>query len=245
MYKLILLRHGESVWNKKNIFTGWTDVDLSQNGVKEAEMAARLLKKENLYFDFAFTSVLKRAIRTLWIVQDKMDLMWVPVKRNWRLNERHYGALQGLNKEGMVKKVGFEQVFKWRRSYDVRPPALKLSDKRHPIHEEKYKNVKRNFLPSTESLHDCVNRVMPYWYSSIVPKIKTNLVIVSAHGNSLRGIVKHLDGLSKREVEKLNIPTGYPLIYELNNKLNPVNKYYLGNQKEIDKAIHKVESQIK
>lgn len=246
MYKLILLRHGESIWNKKNIFTGWTDVDLSENGIKEAERAAKLLEKEDLYFDFAFTSVLKRAIRTLWIVQDKMNLMWVPVRKSWRLNERHYGALQGLNKKEMVKKVGFEQVFRWRRSYDIRPPPLKLSDKRHPIHDKKYKNVKKNLLPSTESLRDCIKRVMPYWYNSIVPKVKSKkLVIISAHGNSLRGIVKHLDRLSRKEVEKLNIPTGYPLIYELNKELKPINKYYLGNKKEIEKAIHKVESQIK
>ena len=244
MIKLVLLRHGESIWNKKDIFTGWTDVDLSKKGIAEAEAAAKLLDKEGLLFDLAYTSVLKRAIRTLWIVQDKLDLMWIPVRRSWRLNEKHYGALQGLSKKVMAEKFGEEKIFSWRRKYYVEPPALKISDKRHPIHDKIYSNVSKKLLPSTESLYDCVKRTMPYWYSSIVPKLKLKKkIIVSAHGNSLRGIVKHLDRLSSKEVENLNIPTGFPLVYELDNSLKPINKYYLGNQNKIKKAINAVVKQ--
>ena len=246
MIKLILLRHGESVWNKRDIFTGWTDVDLSQKGIAEAKAAAKLLLKENLFFDYSFTSLLKRAVRTLWIVQDSMDLMWIPVRKSWRLNEKHYGALQGLNKRAIAKKFGEGVVFGWRRGYKIKPPALKISDKRHPIHDKLYSDVPRKLLPSTESLYDCVKRTMPYWYSSIVPKLKLKKkVIVSAHGNSLRGIVKHLDGLSQREIETLNIPTGYPLVYELNNSLKPINKYYLGDSRKVKRAINSIVNQGK
>ncbi len=246
MYKVILLRHGESIWNKANKFTGWTDVDLSEQGIKEAENAGNLLKKENYTFDIAFTSVLKRAIRTLWIAMDKLDLMWVPVERSWRLNERHYGALQGLNKADTAKKYGDEQVHIWRRSYDIQPPALEKSDERFPGHDPKYKNLDSADIPLTECLKDTVNRFLPYWKETIAPTIKSGKkVIIAAHGNSLRALVKYLDNIPDEEIVGLNIPTGVPLIYELDENLKPIKHYYLGDAAEIEKKAKAVANQGK
>ena len=246
MYKLVLLRHGESTWNKENRFTGWTDVDLSERGVQEAKEAAKLLKEGGYTFDIAYTSVLKRGIRTLWIVLDEMDLMWIPVYRSWRLNERHYGALQGFFKSEMVKEVGEEQVLIWRRSYDTPPPALKTSDPRYPGNEAKYGDLTADELPLTECLKDTVARVLPYWHEVITPTIKSGKkVLISAHGNSLRALVKYLDNMPDEEVVALNIPTGIPLIYELDDDLKPITHYYLGDQEEIQKAIEAVASQGK
>ncbi|HLF18015.1 MAG TPA: 2,3-diphosphoglycerate-dependent phosphoglycerate mutase [Candidatus Omnitrophota bacterium] len=245
-YKLVLLRHGESTWNKENKFTGWTDVDLSQKGFREAHDAGRLLKKEGLSFDVAFTSVLKRAIRTLWIVLDEMDLMWIPVHRSWRLNERHYGALQGLNKSETAQKFGEEQVLIWRRSYDVPPPPLEESDKRHPLHDPRYKDLKKIDLPSTESLELTVKRFLSYWNETIAPVVRTGKnVIIAAHGNSLRALVKHLDNISNEDIINLNIPTGIPLVYELDEKLKPIKHYYLGDQEALLKAMTAVANQGK
>ncbi len=246
MYKVVLLRHGESTWNKENKFTGWTDVDLSEKGVQEAKEAAKLLKEEGYTFDIAYTSVLKRGIRTLWIVLDKMDLMWIPVFRSWRLNERHYGALQGYSKSEMAKDVGEEQVLIWRRSYDVPPPPLKTSDPRYPGNEEKYKGLTADELPLTECLKDTVARVLPYWHDTIIPTVKSGKkVLISAHGNSLRALVKYLDNMPDQEVVELNIPTGVPLIYELDDNLKPITHYYLGDAEEIAKSIEAVASQGK
>lgn len=246
MYKIVFLRHGESTWNLENKFTGWTDVDLSPNGYEEAKRAGKLLKEAGFTFDMIFTSVLKRAIRTMWLVMDELDLMWVPVIRHWRLNERHYGALQGLNKSETAKKHGQEQVFIWRRSYDIPPPPLNLDDERHPIHESKYADVPKEFLPATECLKDVVARVLPYWNETIVPKIKANKkLIIVAHGNSLRAIVKYLDNVSEEKIPRLNIPTGFPLVYELDENLHPIRHYYLGDQEEIEKATKKVANQAK
>ncbi|MBD3254365.1 MAG: 2,3-diphosphoglycerate-dependent phosphoglycerate mutase [Candidatus Lokiarchaeota archaeon] len=246
MHKLVLLRHGESVWNKENRFTGWTDVDLSEKGVQEANEAARLLKELNYSFDIAFTSVLKRGIRTLWIVLDKMDLMWIPVRRSWRLNERHYGALQGFYKSTMATEVGEEQVLIWRRSYDVPPPPLKTTDPRYPGNDLKYKKLKNDEIPLSECLKDTIERVLPYWHEKIAPAIKSEKrVIISAHGNSLRALVKYLDDVSEEEIVKLNIPTGIPLIYELDDDLKPIKHYYLGDEEKIQKAIKTVEDQGK
>ncbi len=237
MYKIVFLRHGESIWNKENKFTGWTDVDLSKKGIKECIESGKIMKRKGYTFDYAFTSVLKRGIRTLWLVQDVMDLMWIPVRRSWRLNERHYGALQGFNKAAMARKVGEEQVFKWRRSYAIRPPALKKSDKRYPGNQLIYKDVPKKDLPVTESLKDTVKRCIPYWHSHIVPMIKKKKkIIVSAHGNSLRALVKYLDKIPDKDVPNLNIPTGIPLVYELNKKMKPIRHYYLGNPKKVKKA---------
>ena len=234
--KLVLLRHGESIWNKENRFTGWTDVDLSEKGVKEAYEAGKVLKKEGFAFDVAFTSVLKRAIRTLWIAQDEMDLMWIPVYRSWRLNEKHYGALQGLNKAETAKKYSDEQVLMWRRAYNIQPPALEESDKRHPINDPIYKGLNRQDIPATECLKDTVNRFLPCWHSDIAPAVKTGKkVLISAHGNSLRALVKYLDNISDKDIVKLNIPTGIPLVYELDNELRPVKHYYLGDQEAVKK----------
>jgi len=209
MPEMILLRHGESVWNKENKFTGWTDVDLSSKGIEEVKKAVEVLKNDGITFDVAFTSVLKRGIRTLWIVLDEMDLMWIPVYRSWRLNERHYGALQGLNKAEVAAKYGEEQVLKWRRSYDVRPPALEKTD-------PKYKELDQKDIPLTESLKDTVIRFMPYWHEVISPTLKSGKrILIAAHGNSLRALVKHLDGISDEEITQLNIPTGIPLLYNL------------------------------
>ena len=244
MIKLVLLRHGESTWNKENRFTGWTDVDLSEKGVKEAHNAGKILKKKGYSFDIAYTSVLKRAIKTLWIALEEMDLMWIPVENSWRLNERHYGALQGLNKEEMSKKHGEEQVKIWRRSYDIRPPELKKSDKRYPGNEPMYKNLAKKDLPTTECLKDTVNRFMPYWKKAIAPMIKKGKkVIIAAHGNSLRALVKYLDNIPNKKIVELNIPTGIPLVYELDKNLKPIRHYYLGDQKAIAAAMNKVKNQ--
>lgn len=246
MKKLVLLRHGESIWNKENRFTGWTDVDLTLDGIAEARNAGQLLKESGYFFDFAHTSVLKRAIRTLWIVLDEMDQMWVPISVSWRLNERHYGALQGLNKAETAAKYGEEQVLKWRRSYDIRPPALTRDDERYPGFDLRYKNLSKQEIPLTECLKDTVDRFLPYWYEHIVPQIRADgRVIVAAHGNSLRALVKHLDGISDEDILKCNIPTGIPLIYELADDLKPIRSYYLGDQSKIDQAMQAVASQGK
>jgi len=244
MYKVVLLRHGESVWNKENRFTGWTDVDLSETGVAEAHQAARVLKAEGYSFDVAFTSVLKRAIRTLWIVLDDMDLMWIPVYRHWRLNERHYGALQGLNKAEMAAKHGEEQVRIWRRSYDIPPPELAEDDPRLPARDRIYASVDPKVLPRSESLKNTVERFLPYWNDAIVPEIRAGRrVLIAAHGNSLRALVKFLDDVSDEEIVGLNIPTGVPLVYELGQNLRPLRHYYLGDPDEIARRIGAVAAQ--
>jgi len=246
MHKLVLLRHGESVWNKENRFTGWTDVDLSEKGIEEAADAAARLAAEAFTFDVAFTSVLKRAIRTLWIVLDKMDLMWIPVHNSWRLNERHYGALQGLNKSEMAAKYGEEQVLIWRRSYDIRPPALEPSDERNPAHDRRYSDLKKEEIPLTECLKDTVARFIPVWREMIAPAITARKrVIIAAHGNSLRALIKYLDNVPDKEIVGLNIPTGIPLVYELADDLKPIRHYYLADADEIRKAQEKVASQGK
>ncbi len=243
-FKLVLLRHGESVWNKKNVFTGWTDVDLSEKGIEEAKESGSALKKEKYSFDIAYTSVLKRAIRTLWIVLEEMDLMWIPVERSWRLNEKHYGALQGLNKAETAAKYGEEQVLMWRRAYDVQPPALEKSDERHPVHDPKYKDLDKKDIPATECLKDTVDRFLPYWKGTIAPMVKSGKrVLISAHGNSLRALVKYLDNISDEEIVKLNIPTGIPLVYELDKDLKPIKHYYLGDAEKIKKATEAVAKQ--
>jgi 2,3-bisphosphoglycerate-dependent phosphoglycerate mutase len=246
MIKLVLLRHGESVWNKENRFTGWTDIDLSKKGIKEARDAGKLLKDSGFVFDIAFTSVLKRAIRTLWIVLDEMDLMWIPVRRSWRLNERHYGALQGLNKAETAKKFGEKKVHLWRRSYDVRPPALGISNKRYPGLDPIYGDLSENEVPATECLKDTSERFLPYWHDEMVPVIKSNKrAIVVAHGNSLRALIKYLDNISDEEIVSLNIPTGIPLVYELDDELKSIRHYYLGDPEEIEKATDIVKNQGK
>jgi 2,3-bisphosphoglycerate-dependent phosphoglycerate mutase len=246
MTKLVLLRHGESIWNKENLFTGWTDVDLSEQGKAEAKNAGRSLKAEGFVFDVAFTSVLKRAIRTLWITLDELDLMWIPVEHSWRLNERHYGALQGLNKAQTAAKYGDDQVLVWRRSYDVQPPALEETDPRCPSADPRYRGLERSELPLTECLKDTVARFLPYWHQKIVPAIKSGQkVIITAHGNSLRALVKHLDQLSDDEIVGLNIPTGIPLVYELDGELKPKNHYYLGDSDAIAQATAAVANQGK
>ena len=246
MYKLVLLRHGESTWNKENRFTGWTDVDLSDRGIAEAVHAGQTLKNEGYNFDIAFTSVLKRAIRTLWLVQDRMDLMWIPVEISWKLNERHYGALQGLNKSEMAAKYGEEQVFIWRRSYDIRPPALEKTDERYPGHELKYKGMDEKDVPLTECLKDTVARMVPYWHETIVPVVKSGKkVLIAAHGNSLRALVKVLDNVPDDEITALNIPTGMPLVYELDEDMKPIRHYYLGDPEEVEKAMAEVAAQGK
>ncbi len=244
MHKLVLLRHGESTWNKENLFTGWTDVDLSENGVQEAREAGQVLKREGYTFDIAFTSVLKRAIRTLWMVTDEMDLMWVPVIRDWRLNERHYGALQGLNKAEMAEKFGEEQVKIWRRSYDIRPPALEETDPRNPAYDPRYKQLKKEQIPLTECLKDTVERFLPCWHQVIVPTIRSGKkVIIAAHGNSLRALVKYLDQIPDEVIPGINIPTGMPLIYELDDTLSPIRNYYLGDSEKVKKAMEAVAKQ--
>src|SRR5205809_4281385 len=233
MIKLVLLRHGESIWNKENLFTGWTDVDLSDRGRAEAKRAGELLKAEGSTFDVAYTSVLKRAIRTLWIALDELDMMWIPVHRSWRLNERHYGALQGLNKAETAAAHGDAQVEIWRRSYDIPPPALTEEDPRHPSHDRRYASLSTSQLPLTESLKDTVARFLPYWHETIAPDIKAGKrVLIAAHGNSLRALVKYLDNVSEQEIVELNIPTGIPLVYQLNDDLKPLQKFYLGDQAE-------------
>jgi 2,3-bisphosphoglycerate-dependent phosphoglycerate mutase len=246
MYKVVLLRHGESVWNKENRFTGWTDVDLSEKGMEEANKAGLVLKKDGFVFDIAFTSVLKRAIRTLWITLDRMDLMWIPVFNSWRLNERHYGSLQGLNKSEMAAKYGEDQVLIWRRSYDIQPPALEKTDERYPGRDPRYKDLDKKDVPQTECLKDTVTRFLPYWHGTIAPAVKSGKrVIIAAHGNSLRALVKYLDNVSDEEIVSMNIPTGIPLAYELDKDLKPIKHYYLGDPEEVKKAMEKVASQGK
>jgi 2,3-bisphosphoglycerate-dependent phosphoglycerate mutase len=246
MHKVVLLRHGESVWNRENRFTGWTDVDLSEKGIQEAADAGRILKHEGYAFDIAFTSVLKRAIRTLWIVLDEMDLMWLPVYRHWRLNERHYGALQGLNKAEMAERHGEAQVLIWRRSYDTRPPALEKTDDRYPGNDPRYRDLTAEELPLTECLKDTVERFLPYWRETIEPVIRSGQrVIISAHGNSLRALVKYLDHIPEDEIVGLNIPTGMPLVYELDDDLKAVARNYLGDPELVKKAMAAVANQGK
>lgn len=246
MFKLVLLRHGESYWNKENRFTGWTDVDLSPQGQIEARSSGQILKAEGYTFDCAFTSVLKRAIRTLWIVQDEMDLMWIPVENSWRLNERHYGALQGLNKAETAAKFGDDQVKIWRRSYDTPPPPLEPDDERYPGKDPRYANLSDGELPVTECLKDTVARMLPYWHETIAPVVKDGRkVVIAAHGNSLRALVKYLDNISEERIVELNIPTGIPLVYELEDNLKPIRHYYLGDPEAIAKAEQAVANQGK
>lgn len=237
MKRLILLRHGQSLWNLENKFTGWTDVDLSVHGKLEARKAGQLLKAGGYSLDVAYTSVLKRAIRTLWIMMDETDLMYIPVYRSWRLNERNYGALQGLDKQDTANKYGYEQVQIWRRSYDVSPPALAETDSRHPSCDRRYSHLQKEELPCTESLKDTLNRILPYWNEAIVPKLmEGKKVLISAHGNSIRALVKHLNNISDEDIVVLNIPTGIPLVYELDDDLRAKNYHYLGNDKDIRKT---------
>jgi len=246
MKKLVLLRHGESTWNKENRFTGWTDVDLSEKGREEARKAGEVLKKEGFVFDLAYTSVLKRAIRTLWTTLDVMDLMWIPVYNSWRLNERHYGSLQGLNKSEMAAKFGEDQVLVWRRSYDVPPPPLDKNDPRSPAKDPRYKDLSPKDIPLTECLKDTVARFLPYWHETIAPAVKSGKrVIIAAHGNSLRALVKYLDNISDKDIVSLNIPTGLPLVYELDDNLKPIKSYYMGDPEEVKKAMEAVANQGK
>jgi len=246
MYKVVLLRHGESDWNKENRFTGWTDVDLSQKGIEEAIGAGKIMKEHGYTFDIVFTSVLKRALRTTWLALEQMDLLWIPEEKSWRLNERHYGALQGLNKAETAEKHGDEQVKIWRRSYDVPPPALEKADPRYPGHDPRYKSLNEKDVPKTESLKDTVARFLPYWHEVIAPTIKSGKkVLISAHGNSLRALVKYLDNMSNDAVIALNIPTGVPLVYELDDNLKPIKHFYLGDPEEIAKKAAAVAAQGK
>jgi len=245
-YKLVLVRHGQSTWNLENRFTGWTDVDLTDLGCAEARSGGKLLKDGNYDFDIAYTSVLKRAIRTLWLVMEETGLEWIPVVRAWQLNERHYGALQGLNKSETAAKFGDDQVKIWRRSYDVPPPALDLNDGRHPRFDRRYAGLKPEELPSTESLKITLERVLPYWHSTLAPMILSGKrVLIVAHGNSLRAMVKYLDNVSDAEIPELNIPTGIPLVYELTENLKPVTHYYLGDPEAVAKATAAVANQAK
>jgi 2,3-bisphosphoglycerate-dependent phosphoglycerate mutase len=231
VYKLALLRHGQSTWNLENRFTGWTDVGLTEQGMQEARTAGQMLRACGYSFDAAYTSVLKRAIKTLWVVLEEMDLEWIPVHRSWRLNERHYGALQGLNKDETAVMLGEERVMQWRRSYDIQPPALEWDDERHPRFDPRYQNLTQDELPACESLKDTVERMLPYWFDTLAPAVKAGQqVLVAAHGNSLRALVKYLDQLSDQELIDLYIPTGIPLIYELDAGLKPVRSYYLGDE---------------
>jgi len=244
--QLVLVRHGESTWNKENLFTGWTDVDLSKKGVQEATEGGRVLKEQGYIFDIAFTSVLKRAIRTLWFVMDEMDLMWIPVVRDWRLNERHYGALQGLNKAQMAEKFGEKQVKIWRRSYDIRPPALEETDPRNPGKDPRYKELKKEQIPLTECLKDTVERFLPCWHELIAPTVRSGKrVLIAAHGNSLRALVKYLDKIPDDVIPEVNIPTGMPLVYELKDDLTPIRNFYLGDPEKVKKAMEAVASQAK
>jgi 2,3-bisphosphoglycerate-dependent phosphoglycerate mutase len=244
MHKLVLIRHGESIWNVDNKFTGWYDVDLSPKGIQEAHAAGKLLKEKGLTFDVAYTSLLKRAIRTLWITQDEMDLLWIPVHKTWRLNERHYGDLQGLNKAETAAKFGDDQVKIWRRSYATPPPPLALEDPRHPRHDARYADVPASDLPANESLKDTVARFLPYWHETIAPAIRAGKrVIIAAHGNSLRALVKYLDDMSEEAILELNIPTGVPLLYELDAQLKPIRHEYLGDAEAIRKAAEAVAKQ--
>jgi 2,3-bisphosphoglycerate-dependent phosphoglycerate mutase len=246
MQKLVLLRHGESTWNKENRFTGWTDVPLSEKGREEARTAGRRLKEEGYSFDLAFTSVLKRAIQTLWICLEEMDLMWIPVINDWRLNERHYGALQGLNKAETARKYGEEQVYTWRRSYSTPPPPLDPKDPRFPGGEPQYALLPKDLIPRAESLQNTVERFLPFWHEEAVPRLrKGKRTLIAAHGNSLRALVKHLDSISDREIPGLNIPTGLPLVYELDDELRPLRHYYLADPDEVEAAQARVADQGK
>ena len=242
--RLVLLRHGESEWNLANRFTGWTDVALSQGGIQEAHRAGHLLRAAGYVFDEAHTSVLKRAIQTLWIAMEELDMMWLPVCRSWRLNERHYGALQGLNKKETAQEFGEQQVHRWRRSYDVRPPSLALDDDRHPRFDPRYAHLGPGELPASESLKDTLDRVLPYWHEVIAPALKRGRrILVSAHGNSMRALVKYLDNISDEEIPTLNIPTGFPLVYELDDDLHARRHYYLGDAEEIQESTSSVAGQ--
>lgn len=246
MYKVVLLRHGESTWNKENRFTGWTDVDLTEKGVAEARNSGKLMKEAGFEFDVAYVSVLKRALRTLWLALEEMDQLWIPWIKNWRLNERHYGALQGLNKAETAAKHGEDKVKMWRRSYDVPPPELEKSDPRFPGNQRMYNDVDVKEIPTTECLKDTVERFLPFWHDTIAPAIKEGRrVLIAAHGNSLRALVKYLDNMSDEEIISLNIPTGIPLVYELDENLKPIKHYYLGDQEAIKKAMEAVANQGK
>jgi 2,3-bisphosphoglycerate-dependent phosphoglycerate mutase len=246
MKKVVLLRHGESVWNKENRFTGWTDVPLSEKGIEEARQAGRLLREGGFTFDIAYTSVLKRAIKTLWIVLEEMDLMWIPVVNNWRLNERHYGALQGLNKAEAAAEMGEEQVKLWRRSFDVPPPALKLDDPRHPRNDPKYAGFHPGDLPATECLKDTIERFLPYAQENIGPAIRSGKqVLLVAHGNTLRGLIKYAERISDQDIADLNIPTAIPMVYELEDDMKPIRRYYLGDPEAVKKAAEAVAAQSK
>jgi len=245
-HRVVLLRHGESTWNRENLFTGWTDVDLSDKGVEEAREAGRVLKREGYTFDVAYTSVLKRAIRTLWLTLDEMDLMWIPVVRDWRLNERHYGALQGLNKAQTAEKYGEAQVKIWRRSYDTRPPALEASDERYPGKDRRYAGLGAGQLPLTECLKDTVARFLPAWHGTIAPAVESGKrVLIVAHGNSLRALIKYLDNVPDADIVELNVPTGMPLVYELDEQLRPLKSYYLGDEEKVKAAMNAVAAQGK
>jgi len=246
MKKLVLLRHGESTWNQENRFTGWTDVDLTERGRAEARRAGQQLKEEGFVFDVGYTSLLKRAIRTLWIVLDELDQLWIPVNRSWRLNERHYGALQGLNKAQTAEKYGDEQVLVWRRSYDTPPPVLEDGDERFPANEPRYRDLAVEDIPATECLKDTVARFLPYWHETIAPQVRAGKrVIITAHGNSLRALVKYLDDVSDADIVNLNIPTGVPLVYELDDSLAPISSRYLGDPDAVQKAMQSVANQGK
>jgi 2,3-bisphosphoglycerate-dependent phosphoglycerate mutase len=246
MYKVVLLRHGESQWNLENRFTGWTDVDLTEKGEEEARQAGVLMRQEGFEFDVAYTSVLTRAVRTLWIALTEMNMVWIPIINSWRLNERHYGALQGLNKAETARKYGDEQVLIWRRSYDTQPPALTDDDPRYPGNDRRYSDMTREELPLTECLKDTVARFLPYWHGTIAPAIKSGKrVLIAAHGNSLRALVKYLDNISEEEIVGLNIPTGVPLVYELNDELKPIRSYYLGDPEEAKRKAEAVANQGK
>jgi 2,3-bisphosphoglycerate-dependent phosphoglycerate mutase len=243
MYKVVLLRHGESIWNKENLFTGWTDVDLSEKGREEAARAGRVMKEQGYSFDLAYTSVLKRAIRTLWMATDEMDLLWIPVERDWRLNERHYGALQGLNKAETAAKYGEDQVKIWRRSYDIPPPALEATDERYPGNDPRYRSLTKEQLPLTECLKDTVERVLPMWNEVIAPAIRSGKrVLIAAHGNSLRALVKYLEDVPDEKIVDLNIPTGVPMVQELDENLKSTRHYYLGDAAQIAQAVNKAAS---
>jgi 2,3-bisphosphoglycerate-dependent phosphoglycerate mutase len=246
MHKLVLLRHGESIWNRENRFTGWTDVDLSEHGCEEARRAGRLLKESGYTFDVAYTSVLRRAVKTLWLALEQMDLMWIPIHNSWRLNERHYGALQGLNKAETAQKFGEEQVLAWRRSYDTPPPALTADDPRHPGNDPRYASLSKAEFPLTECLKDTVARFLPYWHETIAPAVRSGKrVVIAAHGNSLRALVKYLDDMSDEDIVALNIPTAIPLVYELDGALKPIRHEYLGDPSMVEAATKAVANQGK
>ncbi len=246
MYKLVLIRHGQSEWNKLNLFTGWTDVDLTEQGVNEAKEAGKILKAEGFTFDVAYTSVLKRAIKTLNHVLDEMDLLWIPINKSWRLNEKSYGALQGMNKAETAEKYGDDKVLQWRRSYDVQPPMIEGNDERHPKFDARYNDLKDEEKTAGESLKDTYNRMLPEWHNVIAPAIKSGKkAIIAAHGNSLRSLIQYLDQMSEADILKLNVPTGVPLVYELDENLKPIKHYYLGDQDAINAAIAGVANQGK